>query len=55
MSKKNYVAVAEIFAEFKLSSSIDKELLLYKFCKMFESDNENFDSGRFLTACGVEQ
>lgn len=60
MTKKNYVAIAEILAhhakhyedikEFKFLVDVCDQLADY-----FEQDNPRFDRERFLSACGVEK
>lgn len=60
MSKKHYTAIA---LRFRLRLQAAKELaevnvledLARDLCLVFADDNENFDRGRFLAACGVEQ
>jgi len=53
MTRKDYVATAEILNKFVESNStigLEFESLVFDFCDMFENDNPNFNSEKFLEA-----
>jgi hypothetical protein len=58
-SRRHYVAVAEVLAdvrEHEVRSDDEERLvdsIVYHFEALFERDNPNFDSTRFLEAVGV--
>lgn len=56
MTRKDYVAVAEILSDFK--TGIDNQIvfqdLVDEFCDMFEADNPNFQFQKFREACKYE-
>ena len=56
MSKKDYIAIANILKDFKKENNNDYqanvneddyETLINKFIRMFALDNDSFDGGRF--------
>jgi hypothetical protein len=55
MTRKHYIAIAKILKstdgihDYACKAAIAKSMADY-----FESNNQNFDRERFLTACGVE-
>ena len=60
MTRKDYVATAEILSNYFLTSVFDEQGeilfadLVDEFSLMFESDNERFDANRFALACYKE-
>ena len=57
MTRKDYVATAEILAGFKdlISDQFVFQDLVDEFCDMFEADNPNFQFQKFREACQYEQ
>ena len=63
MSRKDYVAIAEVMRAVRLGSDIglarvdEVEAVIDRvaldLCGVFARDNDSFDSERFLSACGV--
>ena len=53
MTRKDYVAVAEILADFKdgINNQIVFEDLVDEFADFFSSDNPNFKLDKFREAC----
>jgi hypothetical protein len=57
MTRKDYVATAEILSNYFATSVFDEQGeilfadLVDDFSLMFESDNERFDASRFAIAC----
>ena len=49
LSKKHYIAIANIIEGYSVSEQLIKDLSDY-----FKSDNSNFDRYTFLKACGVK-
>ena len=60
MTRKDYVATAEILSNYFATSVFDEQGeilfadLVDEFSLMFESDNERFDASRFAIACYKE-
>jgi hypothetical protein len=60
MTRKDYVATAEILSNYFATSIFDEQGeilfadLVDEFSLMFESDNERFDANRFAIACYKE-
>ena len=60
MTRKDYVATAEILSNYFATSVFDEQGeilfadLVDEFSLMFESDNERFDASRFALACYKE-
>ena len=53
MSRKDYIAIAGIIKNCKHGiSTASQAKLADELCELFLFDNENFDSGKFLEACG---
>ncbi len=50
MTRKDYVATAEILKAFEENENLDTEFLISAFTKMFQNDNERFDTKRFADA-----
>jgi|TARA_Y100000296_G_C5057790_1_gene198192 hypothetical protein len=54
MSRKDYIAIAKILAKCKHGiSTASQEKLAQELCELFLTDNERFDSEKFLEACGL--
>jgi len=54
MSRKDYIAIANILKKCKHGiSTASQAKLAEEFCELFLFDNERFDSGKFLEACGL--
>ena len=55
MTRKDYVAVAEILSSFKelISDEFTYQDLVDEFADMFEADNSNFKLEIFRKACGI--
>jgi hypothetical protein len=51
MTRKHFVAMAKEIAQ--MPNMAERLTVALAFCKVAASDNPRFDSGRFLTACGV--
>lgn len=49
MTRKHFNAIAEI-----IKTSQNKDELAYKMAQLCNYQNYNFDSYRFLTACGIK-
>jgi hypothetical protein len=56
MTRKDYVAVAEILADFKqgINNQIVFEDLVDEFADFFSADNSNFKYDKFREACNNE-
>ena len=56
MTRKDYVAVAEILADFKplIADQFTFEDLVDEFADMFSADNPNFKLDKFREACNNE-
>ena len=60
MTRKDYVATAEILSNYFATSVLDEQGeilfadLVDEFSLMFETDNERFDATRFALACYKE-
>lgn len=64
MSKKDYVVLAKLLAEFRQKVEglpIDEDIddcivrdLIVPMARLFKVENNRFDYGRFLAACGVK-
>ena len=55
MTRKDYVAVANILSEYRQSiPAEDYHDLVMDFGKMMKLDNTRFDLSRFLIACGID-
>lgn len=56
MTRKDYVATAEILAGFKdlIADQFTYQDLVDEFCDMFEADNPNFQFQKFREACRYE-
>lgn len=53
MSRKDYIAIAGIIRKCKHGiSTASQAKLADELCELFLFDNENFDSAKFLEACG---
>jgi hypothetical protein len=58
MTKKHFNAIAEIVKtaiENNPGAKGTISAMGYKLATLCENDNPNFDLGRFLTACGIEE
>lgn len=57
MTRKDYVAVAEILSSFKnlIADQFTFEDLVDEFADMFSADNPNFKYEKFREACNNEQ
>jgi hypothetical protein len=55
MTRKDYVAVAEILSDFKYAIANDVVFtdLVEEFADFFSADNPNFKFDKFTHACGV--
>ena len=54
MSRKDYIAIAGIIKNCKHGiSTASQQKLAEELCELFLFDNERFDSGKFLEACGL--
>jgi hypothetical protein len=55
MTRKDYVAVAEILSDFKYSIANDVVFtdLVEEFADFFSADNPNFKFDKFTHACGL--
>jgi|TARA_R100001244_G_scaffold77046_1_gene61085 hypothetical protein len=54
MSRKDYIAIAQILKKCRHGiSTASQEKLADELCELFLFDNEHFDSGKFLEACGL--
>ncbi len=54
MSRKDYIAIAKILAKCKHGvSTASQKKLAEELCELFLTDNERFDSEKFLEACGL--
>ena len=49
LSKKHYIAIAEIIAK-----NNNKQEIIAELCKYFYNDNIRFDMSRFVKACNKE-
>lgn len=65
MTKKDYAAIAAIFARIDCNPENDSDLydaghttamrcMALELCTVFKRDNPRFDRDRFLKACGIE-
>ena len=55
MTRKDYVAVADILSEYRQSiPAEDYHDLVMDFGKMMKLDNIRFDLSRFMIACGID-
>ena len=55
MTRKDYVAVADILSEYRQSiPAEDYHDLVMDFGKMMKLDNVRFDLSRFMIACGID-
>ena len=55
MTRKDYVAVADILKEYRQSiPAEDYHDLVMDFGKMMKLDNVRFDLSRFMLACGID-
>ena len=55
MTRKDYVAVAEILSDYKEVIEFDEYYqMVLDFGKMMKLDNTRFDLSRFLIACGID-
>jgi hypothetical protein len=55
MTRKDYVAVADILKEYRQSMyAEDYHDLVMDFGKMMKLDNDRFDLSRFMIACGID-
>jgi hypothetical protein len=55
MTRKDYVAVADILKEYRQSiPAEDYHDLVMDFGKMMKLDNVRFDLSRFMIACGID-
>lgn len=56
MTRKDYVAVAEILSDFKsgINNQIVFEDLVDEFADLFSADNPNFKYDKFREACASE-
>ena len=50
MSKKHFIKLAKIFSKYNLETQ--SRDILNDIIELCESENPNFDKGRFLKACG---
>ena len=54
MTRKHYIAIAEIVKNCRHGiSTASQEKLAQELCELFLTDNERFDSSKFLEACGL--
>ena len=58
MTKKDYIVIARAVnnSTVRINSNkpyVNKNLLMYELCQVFQDDNSNFDPDRFTTACGL--
>jgi hypothetical protein len=55
MTRKDYVAVAEILSSYKdlIGDEFTYEDLVNDFASFFEEDNSNFKGDKFIEACKV--
>jgi len=54
MSRKDYIAIARILKKCKHGiSTASQAKLADELCELFLTDNERFDSEKFLEACGL--
>ena len=55
MTRKDYVAVAEILSDYKEVIEFDEYYqMVLDFGKMMKLDNTRFDLSRFMVACGID-
>ena len=55
MTRKDYVAVAEILSDYKEVIEFDEYYqMVLDFGKMMKLDNTRFDLSRFVMACGID-
>ena len=57
MTRKDYVMIAEVFAQFGNISTLEETIgadLARNLADALQADNARFDRARFLTACGVK-
>jgi hypothetical protein len=57
MSRKDYVAIAEILKRHHDVEEMDKETLISvakNLAHVFKANNQRFDTERFLNACGIK-
>ena len=57
MTKKDYILIARVFARFHFTNTTgepDKvKWIINELVKILKNDNPNFDSQKFLKACGI--
>lgn len=55
MTRKDYVAVSEILADYQEAMEADEYYaMVMDFGKMMKLDNARFDLSRFMIACGID-
>lgn len=52
MTKKDYIAIAEIFSQYKPIGEKTKEII-WDLCLLFKKDNSRFNEEKFKKACGL--
>lgn len=58
MTKKDYVAIAEVISGWTISGPAEREqsrAIAEKLAVVFKRDNPRFDRARFLAACGISE
>lgn len=50
MTKKDYVLIAKILAQFSVLYPIDKDVLVHRFVEALGRENERFDEAMFKAA-----
>lgn len=57
MTRKDYVIIAEVFANFANVCNLEETIgadIARNLADALQADNPRFDSARFLNACGVK-
>ena len=54
MTRKDYVIIAEVFANFANVCNLEETIIARNLADALQADNPRFNSARFLDACGVK-